>query len=344
MKKYIIAMLFLLFIPFVTAHESCNETIIQENITEILPEGYCNVSLSLETNKQYYKNGEKIEIYNGLSNRSHEFKIKYWIENNNGTIIKEKLETLNLNPKQFTPRLADNTTLVIKNNLTFIDCININNKTYNELEVFVEVEKDPNSNITIKKLYLNRSKRIYIGNNLTAQIAVYSGNQTNFTFTTEIENITNRVEHTIEGIFNYTIMNITTQIPYDCNIQNNTYTLAARTGELESKQNFTILNNCSHEVPGNGIKSEVNISIDELPPEPASNESNSSESIISFPGAPLTGRTIYESSNIKAKKIATYLFMVILAAILIGLISKSKDTEKTLKESTEKWSSQLEQL
>lgn len=352
MNKYLIILAVLLIIPLVKAQEYCNETNItedyctkycnQNNTTNILLEDHCNISLSLETEKYNYKNGDMIKIYNKLSNKSYDFIIDYWIEDEKGNIVKEKISTTNTNPKQFTPKFTDNTTLIIKNNLTSLACPNTNNNTYNEVRVFVEAKKDPNSNFTIEKIYLNRSKKIGIGNNLTASISAYSGNNTNYTITSLIENLTNETNYTLIGEFNYSVFNITTPIPYDCNLKTNNYTFIVKSEEKELKQNLTIINNCQNntninktiEQKQNNTETEIVIT---------QNETNSSESVINLEGNSLTGRTIYESTNIKAKKIAIYFFMVILAAITIILIITNKNTNKVLKESTEKWSSQLEQ-
>ncbi len=334
MKKLIFILVILAAINIVYAHE-CNET--QENTT-ILPEGYCDVSLTLETDKEQYKNGETIKIYNKLSNKSYDFSIEYWIEDNQSNIIKEKLTTTNTNVKQFTPKLGDNTTLVLKNNLASIDCININNNTYNELLVFVEVEKDPEYNLTIQKIFLNRSKKIEIGNNLTAQIAAYSGNISNYSIDYYINNVTDSFSYLISNQFNYSIFNITLEIPNDCSINAGNYSLIAKHNELESIQNFTIINNC--QITQNITNSTENYTVEYYN---QTKDSNLSENVINLQTGPITGKVIYESASERTKKIATYLVMVVLAAVLIAIVTSSKDTGKILEKTTEKWSSQLGQ-
>ena len=336
MKKYLLIFSILMFIPDIHASSSCNETILAENQTEQLPEGYCNVSLSLETNKINYSNGETIDIYNKLSNKSYNFRIEYWIEDENNDTIKKKVETTNTNKKQFTPKFEETKVIIIKNNLTYIDCININNKTYNELSVLVEVEKDPKPSFELQKVYLPRNKKIDINNSITATILAYTGNLNNLTVETYIENITNKTT-TIYNQFNKSLFNVTLEIPYDCNIKTDYYLFTVEALGRQDIENLTIVNTCS----------DINSNITEQPFQDNNsslgNETYEYENVINLETNPITGKLVYEATNEKAKRIATYLAIVVLAALTIIIISTSKNTEKALKETTEKWSSQLEQ-
>ena len=65
MKIFLITAIFLLSIQTIYAHDVCNSTL--ENNTNMLPEGYCSISLGLQTDKTEYKNQEKITIYNILT-------------------------------------------------------------------------------------------------------------------------------------------------------------------------------------------------------------------------------------------------------------------------------------
>ena len=173
--------------------------------------------------------------------------------------------------------------------------------------------------------------------NLTALLSAYSGNNTNYVVKTYIENITNETHYTVTGEFNYTSFNITTAIPPNCNITTGNYTFIAKTDSIEVKQTFNIINNCITNT-SNTVNNTVTRSYNET-----TYDQNSSESIINLSAGAVTGSTIYKSASIKAKKVATYIFMIILAALTIVIITKSKNTQKILEETTEKWSSQLEQ-
>ncbi len=325
MKKLLI-LIILLIVPIAFGHP-CNET---ENTTiKILPEGYCDINLSLETDKNIYNNEEKILISNKLNEKNHNFTIEYWIEANNIT-IKDPVKTTNTNQKQFTPKLLETTYIKIKNNLTKIDCINVNNQTSNEVKVLVEVEKDPNPSITIEKIYLNRTKKINIGETLNSSVNIYTGNNSNYSILNYIENITEIKEYIINESFKLVELNLTLEIPNNCNITNGNYKFIVKSKDLEKSENITIINNCKNE-------SQVNPKQQVL-----KNNTNMSESVINLMGNSITGRTIYESTNVKAKNVITYIFMVILAIIGIIIITSNKNT-KVIKKSTEKWSSQLEQ-
>lgn len=324
MKKILLLLILLITINIVQAHD-CNEN------KTILKEGECDIKLTLETDKLEYKNQEKILIDNKLTSKLYNFNIDYWIEYNNGTILKNITPTTNTNTKQFTPKLQDSSFIVIKNNLTYINCTNINNQTYNEVKVFIEVEKDQIPKIEIIKLYLNRSKKIEIGYNLTALVSVYSGNNTNYSLKTFIENLTEEREIIIEKPFNYSEFNITIPIENDCKINNGTYNLILKSKDQELKEDFIIINHCKLNI----TKSNITLT---------SNETNSSESVINVLPNAITGKTVYESTNVKAKSIATYAFMVVLATIMAMILIGGKSTNKIVKNTTKKWSSLLERL
>ncbi|HLC58871.1 MAG TPA: hypothetical protein VJI68_03335 [Candidatus Nanoarchaeia archaeon] len=326
MKYLIPIILALIFIPLINAQQcncSCinNET-IKEEIE--LPENSCNIQLNLTTDKEYYKNGEKITINNILNNKSIDFDIEYWIENLNGSIIKNKTITKNTLAKQYTPKLDNNSTLVIKNNLTTLNCININNNTYNELKVFIEVEKEPNSNLTLKEI-IPRNKKLKLGENLTINLKVYTGNISNYTITTEIENITNKTE-LILNKYNYTDLTILNKINENCNIIPNNYTLIINSNSSLIKDNITIINECVNQTANNAIILQ-------------NSTQNSSENLINQELNPITGHIVYESSNIKAKKIGVYTLVAILVTLIITFITK-KSTLKQIKEQAQKWYSQ----
>ena len=334
MKIFLITAIFLLSIQTIYAHDVCNSTL--ENNTNMLPEGYCSISLGLQTDKTEYKNQEKITIYNILNDKNYNYTIDYWIEDEEGNTIKEKTSTTNTNNKQYTPKLDQDTTLIIKNNLTKIDCNNTINDTHNEIKVLVGVEENNIPSIKITKLYLNRTKKISIGQNLTAEITVYSRNNTEYEVYYHIKNITEIQNYTITGKYKNTKFNITLPIKYDCNISTNNYKFTVNSEDLEVEEEIVIINNCKINTSESKITDE-NTTIKQ------GQNFNTSESVINVLGGTVKGNLVYESSNVKAKNIATYLFMVALAAITMGIILTNKNTDKTIKESTEKWSSQLEQ-
>ena len=75
----------------------------------------CDINLSVITQLDNYSNGEKIEFYNNLSIKIDNFMVEYWIEDKNGSIIKDKRNTTNLNKKSYTTNLDGSNYITIKN-------------------------------------------------------------------------------------------------------------------------------------------------------------------------------------------------------------------------------------
>lgn len=84
---------------------------------------YCNVTLEIYTEKQLYFN-ESIGFRFKLSNKTEEFKIEYWVEDNYANIVKNKRNTTNLNKKSFRPKSSGINIFTIKARFVEIDCDN----------------------------------------------------------------------------------------------------------------------------------------------------------------------------------------------------------------------------
>src|SRR3989344_6420050 len=123
------------------------------------PNNFCNATLSVNTDKEIYNNKEKILIHNNLSIKGN-FILEYWIENSNGTIIKNKVNTTNLNEKTFTPNLVRTEKLKIKNKLISIDCNNTNSIRESEREIEVFVYKSELPFLEIIKVDIGTDKKI----------------------------------------------------------------------------------------------------------------------------------------------------------------------------------------
>ncbi|GIU69408.1 MAG: hypothetical protein KatS3mg002_0644 [Candidatus Woesearchaeota archaeon] len=102
------------------------------NDTEIIiinnNEQGCNVSIGikLKDNKTIYYNKEQIKFYNTLDitpNKNSEFYIEYWVEDIYGNILKNKVQTNNLNEKSYTPNINEKTAgIIFRNKLLNISC------------------------------------------------------------------------------------------------------------------------------------------------------------------------------------------------------------------------------
>ena len=151
-----------------------------------------------------------------------------------------------------------------------------------------------------------------------------------------IQNITNISTYNLLGQYNESVFNLTLTIPKDCAIEEKKYNFTIETLNKSLIETISIINTCTAEEKLGIVDTyEDNTTIAELSAE--------DESIINSTIDQMAGSIIYESKNEKAKDIASYIGMAVMLAItVIGLFS-SKSTEKTLKETTEQWSSPLEQ-
>jgi hypothetical protein len=315
MKKYLI--IILIFILFSSNALAMCEDFCKLNISEVqalcnknieLPQGYCNVSLSLRTDKLEYNYGDKITISNDINYKN--YTIAYWIEDLEGNKLKNITFTTNSNNKQYSPKFDINSTIIIKNNLTKIDCININNQTSNNLTIKVQglEPKEPTLDLILSNEEINISEK------LNYSVNIYTGDNENLQLNVKIENLTESKIYQITAKFNLTSIQDNIQIPANCNLTTKTYYLLVTATNLSIKKPIKIINNCNR-------LTEINQSV----------EVNASKNVINLTQNQITGNAVYQSKNLFAKEIAKYFFMVVLALVAIWLIIKSKETEKTLK-------------
>lgn len=133
MKKIVVVLLFLMAIQFAAAKE-------------------CNVSISIESNKEIFDNNDKIEFFTRLNNAEFDYIIEYWIEDSSGKIVKQKRNTTNQNKKTFTPKnLAED--IVLKAKIVDLGCADVNT----------------NDNLAEKRIYFGEKSE-----NLTAKIVTVS--------------------------------------------------------------------------------------------------------------------------------------------------------------------------
>ena len=103
----------------------------------------CDISLTIETEKLVYENGEKIGFRNILSNESFNYRIEYWVEDLFGEVFKKRYETSNLNKKSYTPKIETKVeVLKVIANISYLAC-NDSNKSDNYYETIVIVKGKP---------------------------------------------------------------------------------------------------------------------------------------------------------------------------------------------------------
>src|SRR3989344_2054030 len=295
-----IIIIILLVMPLVYASQICIDD----------PNNFCNATISIATDKNIYNNKEKITILNNLSVKG-DYIIEYWVENSNGTIIKDKLNTTNLNAKSFTPNLKDSDKLKIKNRLASIDCNNTNTIIESEKEIEVYVYKSSEPFLEIINIYLGSDNSIELNESMKVKFNAYTGNFTSL-LSIEIINITSQTTHLLSK--EYTEFNFTDylQIPNDCSIQTNNYTLKLEAFNKQLFHNISIINACKEE-----NKTSIALT-NSIPFE--------SESNINLIGSTITGEAVYKSSSEKTSELSMYLLIAIGIMASMYIVPKmSKD-------------------
>jgi len=138
----------------------------------------CNISISLATNKEIFN--KTIEFYNLISSYQHNFTIEYWVEDLFGNVLKQKINTTNMNKKSYTPSFSEeDKAFIIKNRLAQTGCNNTSNTTSSSKPTIVkgeQIKTNTSSKITIENIYLGSDDAAKFGENIKVKITVYRGN------------------------------------------------------------------------------------------------------------------------------------------------------------------------
>lgn len=84
-------------------YDSSNDMVCRELRVKDSSEIDCDVSISIETDKDVLDLKEPIEYEHKLTDDEHEYNITYWIEDIYEEVIKDPLTTTNTNKKRYTP-------------------------------------------------------------------------------------------------------------------------------------------------------------------------------------------------------------------------------------------------
>ncbi len=102
----------------------------------------CNVTINVSTDRFLYEEGETIIIENFISNESFFYSIEYWVEDLFGNVLKNPINTSNLNDKRFTPSIAEtDRVLIVRNRIAELACNNTNASTVTASESMVIMKK-----------------------------------------------------------------------------------------------------------------------------------------------------------------------------------------------------------
>lgn len=291
-----IILIAILLLPIISAKLVCVES------------GDCEATISISTNKDIYNNKEKISIYNNLST-SGEFIIEYWVENSSGGIIKNKLNTTNLNEKSFTPNLERPDRIKIKNKLISIDCNNKSSTIESEKEVAINVYQSEEKFLELVKAYTGSDNKVELNDSLKVKFNAYNGNSTDILYL-NLENITSYITE-LKPEFTHFNFTENLEIPYNCSIVSNNYTLTLKAFDIEKSSKIEIINKCKNNTePG---KNSTNIT---------TNTFFKSENNINFTGDAVTGRSIIESADVKFKEIGIYILIAVSVISSIYIIPK----------------------
>lgn len=313
LKKLLI--IFIFMVPVVLSlNETCCQC--QENDTRLSDNG-CYVSISLATEKNVYNNSEKITFYNNLTSKQHPFVIQYWIEDSDGNIIKERVNTTNINAKSFTPKFGKPKTLLFKNELVSIGCNNTSDKLYSEKMVFVDVGLDVNPSIEILSFYLGTDNKVKPGNKINPKISVYTGNYSGNNLSVGIINLTSEINFELEDSFTTYEFKPELIIANDCSFNSGNYTFYASALGKSVFRSLFLENDCKE-------INVSNLSISLSSGQEYVGNQSLSESNINLAENPSNGQTIYSSAGIKAKKPMLYAFIAVALFMLFVLMPKGR--------------------
>jgi hypothetical protein len=105
-----------------TSNETSNEAPSGQNASVSQNASFCNLSLSIRTEKDIFDD-EAIVFFNELSPKPSNFSIEYWAEDLFGNVVKNRISTSNLNSKQFTPKTDETDRVFIIRSSLSLPCL-----------------------------------------------------------------------------------------------------------------------------------------------------------------------------------------------------------------------------
>lgn len=338
-----------------TQNQSINST-LNETIVENSPTNICSINLGirLKEDKLIYYNKESIKFYNTINvspNQKSEYVIEYWVEDIYGNILKNKLQTSNLNEKTYTPAINDKTTgVIVRNQLINISCngttqtnilndssekiLIIKNQEYKEKEC--EKCEKTSSTVSSSQSRDNSELSISISDNII-EIDAYRGDDRKYVINSYVKNDKNRkIADLVKlNLEKYSGVNIELGLELDSCGEFDVF--AEGLGFLESQKYYkecekeNINKKISGEineknVSNKSITQENNISISEksLGQKSSINKMNPETNISKFFHEPLiTGDIIYKSKNEKTKDYSLIGILVLISGTAIYIIYKA---------------------
>lgn len=316
--------------------DTINETNNTQNKTLNIPDDIkiCNISIGikLKEEKQIYENKESIKFYNTLNITPYyksNFSIEYWVEDLYGNVLKNKIQTTNLNEKTFTPNIKEKVSaIIIKNNLINIES-NCSENILNDSAEKILIIKNPyyeekkceaaETIVQDKNESKNSSETSFIDTKIDEKniiVNAYRGNDRKYAVNIQIKNNQNKKTTEIKL---YLEKNSFTELFFPLkNLECGNYTIT--TEGLGYKTTKYYNEPCADIEVTSKSNSAKNSTLKQPSNNSNSTKSNSTGLFNStgldakFYNSPITGKTIYASRNEQTKKYSLIGILIIFSS------------------------------
>ncbi|MEK6916312.1 MAG: hypothetical protein AABW92_01080 [Nanoarchaeota archaeon] len=273
----------------------------------------CNISLKMTTDKQIYEEGENVNIFHNLNNKTFPFEIEYWIEDIFGEVVKQKTTTSNTDKKSYTPKIiVAEKAFVVSSNLTHTACNNIENNTLKQSIVVFRgnvleekiLEKEIKNSIAIVGI---SPPNPAFGDIIKIKLEIAKGNTSKNAIKTYVKGkniISETSSFNIYGTNKEFSFSIPLLLKDNCNNKYDAgeYEVIVEGLELEVLKTITIKANPSCPTENNIEKAEQ---------EKQSPAQKPIENITEKSVDKITGRAVYESAILKSKEYMKYFLLII---------------------------------
>lgn len=331
-----------------TINISINETTLENNSLE-----KCNITIGvrIKDDKLIYYNKESIKFYNNLNvspGYKIEYSIAYWVEDIYGNILKNEVQTNNLNEKSYTPSINEKTTaILIKNKIVNLSCnesyiqtniindsaekiIIIKNLEYKEKECAKCDKCESTSNKNDEDILVENSKVDVVIKENSLELDIYRGNDRKYVINSEIQNENNRKISDLVKINLEKYSGAIIELPLPTEECGEFSIVTEGLGFIDTQQ-YAI--DCEQDIQSDNIK-DNNLSSQTTTKqqtsqqtknliEDISKEKNLTKNVTQFFHTPLmTGKSVYESKNEKTKEYSLIGILILLASTAIYAIYK----------------------
>jgi hypothetical protein len=154
----------------------------------------CEIFISVLTEKVFYQDGEKVNFYNQLNEKTYPFSIEYWVEDLFGNSVKDKVITINTNKKSYTPKIEEEDRVLFLKARVTPACkdYNMTNNYFEKMLIITNpqitstetAEGEEDSTIEIKKVTPANKK---FGGVVKAEVEIYKGSTGKYSLSAYLE-------------------------------------------------------------------------------------------------------------------------------------------------------------